>query len=148
MHKRPESVLVVVYTCALEFLVLERAGSSGFWQSVTGSMEWHESPAAAAARELTEETGLEPKRLVDSRITRDFELHPQWRSNYAAEVQRNVEHQWELMIPRPCEVRLSPSEHTRYEWVPAIEAVGRVFFLDEPGSGRRHCGDQQRDGQP
>ena len=40
--KRPESVLVVVYTAASEILLLNRVGVS-FWQSVTGSMEWHET---------------------------------------------------------------------------------------------------------
>jgi dATP pyrophosphohydrolase len=35
--KLPESVLVVVYTAALDVLLLERAKNPGFWQSVTGS---------------------------------------------------------------------------------------------------------------
>jgi len=56
--KRPESVLVVVYTRAGEVLMLRRTSPRGFWQSVTGSLEWGELPAHAAARELYEETGL------------------------------------------------------------------------------------------
>ena len=35
--KIPESVLVVIHTAAAEVLLLERADSPGFWQSVTGS---------------------------------------------------------------------------------------------------------------
>ena len=48
--KRPESVLVVVYTVAGEFLLMERAQPVGFWQSVTGSLRWDVQPAAAARR--------------------------------------------------------------------------------------------------
>ena len=56
-YKRPESVLVVVYTPAGQTLLLRRARPV-FWQSVTGSLDWpDESPAEAARRELKDETG-------------------------------------------------------------------------------------------
>ena len=58
-HKRPESVVVVVYTKAGETLLLERL-QPVFWQSVTGSLEWpDEPPEDAAHREVYEETGME-----------------------------------------------------------------------------------------
>ena len=58
--KRPESVLVVVYTAADEVLVLLRRQPPDFWQSVTGSLRWDEThPLDAARRELREETGLD-----------------------------------------------------------------------------------------
>ena len=58
-YKRPESVLVVIYTAAGEVLSLERQQPAGYWQSVTGSLHWDEEPRQAALRELREETGLE-----------------------------------------------------------------------------------------
>ena len=58
-YKLPVSVLVVVHTAELEVLLLERAMRPGYWQSVTGSLDWpDEPPAAAAAREVLEETGI------------------------------------------------------------------------------------------
>ena len=54
-HKRPESVLVLVYTEASEVLMLRRTYPSDFWQSVTGSLEWGEKPYDTAVRELWEE---------------------------------------------------------------------------------------------
>ena len=51
-YKQPVSVLVVIHTPALEVLILERAGSTGLWQSVTGSREGDEAPAATALREV------------------------------------------------------------------------------------------------
>ena len=48
--KIPESVLVVIHTAALEVLLLERADSPGFWQSVTGS---NPTPAPASPRPMT-----------------------------------------------------------------------------------------------
>ena len=44
-YKRPESVLVVVHTPAGQTLLLKRARPV-FWQSVTGSLEWPDEPAA------------------------------------------------------------------------------------------------------
>ena len=76
--KLPLSVLVVVHTKDLEVLLLERARRPGFWQSVTGSLDWLEEPLeAAAAREVREETGLlvRPERVLavwggaDCRVT-------------------------------------------------------------------------------
>ena len=69
---RPESILVVVYTQDYHCLLLERVDPSSFWQSVTGTLLWGESPAAAAAREVTEEPGLTPINLIDSGIRKRF----------------------------------------------------------------------------
>ena len=58
--KLPVSVLVVIHTAQLEVLLLERALRSGYWQSVTGSLDRPGEPlAAAAAREVREETGID-----------------------------------------------------------------------------------------
>src|SRR5690606_10129209 len=56
--RRPESVLVIVYVPSGETLLLKRCQPFGFWQSVTGSLLEGETHAAAAARELREETGF------------------------------------------------------------------------------------------
>jgi ADP-ribose pyrophosphatase YjhB (NUDIX family) len=40
----------VIYTAEGEFLLLERRRPPGFWQSVTGSLEWDEHADAAARR--------------------------------------------------------------------------------------------------
>ena len=53
--RRPESVLIVIYTVGGEFLLLERRRPPGFWQSVTGSLEWGETADDAARRELVED---------------------------------------------------------------------------------------------
>src|SRR3989344_4273789 len=56
--KRPESVLVVVYTRTGKVLLLKRADDPDFWQSVTGSLLWEETePQQAAVRELREGSG-------------------------------------------------------------------------------------------
>jgi dATP pyrophosphohydrolase len=124
--KRPESVLVVVHTPELDCLLLERVEPRGFWQSVTGSLRWAESPAECAARELTEETGLEPLGLRDAHVQRSFPILPAWRARYAPDVASNTEHLWYLEVPEVRAVRIEPSEHVAYLWLPVDGAIEKV----------------------
>jgi dihydroneopterin triphosphate diphosphatase len=126
MFKRPESVLVVIHTPGLECLLLERLAPAGFWQSVTGSLAWGESAAAAAAREVREETGLDPRGIVDSGISRRFPIMPEWRARFAPDVTENLEHRMYLELPAAVDVELNPAEHRRFEWLALDEAVRRV----------------------
>jgi dATP pyrophosphohydrolase len=128
--KRPESVLVVVYTRSGKVLLLRRADHPEFWQSVTGSMEWgDERPAETAARELREETGIavEPATLRDWHIQNRYVLFPQWRHKYAPGVTENTEHFFSLELPAEVPIAVSPSEHSEYVWVSFDEAIDRVF---------------------
>ena len=124
--RRPESVLVVVYTPALECLLLERVTPAGFWQSVTGTLGWNETAADAAAREVREETGLTPTGLRDSGRSQAFPILPAWRKRFAPDVKENLEHVWYLETPEPVAVTLNPAEHTAYEWLPLDAALARV----------------------
>ena len=123
-YKRPESVLVVVYTEAGEFLLMERKQPVGFWQSVTGSLEWNESATAAACRELKEETGLE---LIptDMALENHFPILPAWRSRYHPDVKENHEHVFAVKLPGICDIQLNPNEHIQYEWLDAATAMLR-----------------------
>lgn len=124
--KRPESVLVVVYTRAGEVLLLERTRPPGWWQSVTGSLAPGETPADAAARELAEETGLCATGLLDMDLRARFPIHPDWRDRYAPDVTENLEHAFCLELPRRRPIRLEPGAHEAFCWLPAGEAVARA----------------------
>jgi dihydroneopterin triphosphate diphosphatase len=124
--KRPESVLVVIYTPRRECLLLERVVPAGFWQSVTGTLDWDETPAECAAREVREETGLDPTGLRDARIRTTFPIMPEWRARFAPGVETNLEHLWYLEITRATAIRLNPLEHRAYEWVDLRDATARV----------------------
>jgi dATP pyrophosphohydrolase len=128
--KRPESVLVVVYTRTGKVLLLKRADHPDFWQSITGSMEWgDERPAETAARELREETGIEvpPAALTDWRIRQRYEVLPEFRYRYAPGVTENTEHFFSLELPGEQAIRLSPGEHREYLWLPFDAAIAKVF---------------------
>jgi dATP pyrophosphohydrolase len=80
----------------------------GSWESVHGHIEPSEHPAAAATRELKEETGLSPLRLYNvSRV----ELFYQHRSDEVALVPV-----FAAFVEPDAEVRLGP-EHEQYEWL-------------------------------
>ncbi len=115
--KRPESVLVVVYTRTDKVLLLRRADDPGFWQSVTGSLLWEEKePRQAAVRELREETGLGGSELHETGWVNRYTILPQWRHRYAPEVKENTEHVYLLALPAESGINLNSSEHTEYGW--------------------------------
>ena len=129
-YKIPVSVLVVIYTPALEVLLLERADPPGFWQSVTGSCDSPDEPLAETARrEVREETGIEAAdyRLSDWRQVNEFEIYERWRFRYPPGVTRNVEHVFGLEVPRPLTVTLSPQEHRAHLWLPWEAAAEKCF---------------------
>jgi dATP pyrophosphohydrolase len=124
--RRPESVLIVIYTAGGEFLLLERRRPSGFWQSVTGSLEWGETADSAARRELIEETGITQGRLCNLQWTQVYEILPSFGKKYAPGITRNLEHAFALKLPERVPVSLSDSEHVRYRWVSAADAIATV----------------------
>ena len=155
-HKVPRSVLVVVYTPALDVLLIERAAHPGYWQSVTGSKDrLRESYAATARREVLEETGIRvaaapergkgavvrpkpagveeggpvvpPSALSDWHLVNHYEIYPQWRHRYAPGVTRNTERVFGLVVPEGTPVRLAPREHLRWQWLPWREAADACF---------------------
>ena len=124
--RRPESVLIVIYTAASEFLLLERRRPPGFWQSVTGSLEWGETADDAARRELIEETGITQGFLRNLQWTQVFEILPSFGKTYAPGITTNLEHAFALKLLERVPVTLSVKEHVQYRWASAAEAVDTV----------------------
>jgi dATP pyrophosphohydrolase len=122
-YRRPESVLIVIYTNDGEFLLLERRRPPGFWQSVTGSLEWGELADSAARRELVEETGITQGVLVNLQWTQVYEILPAFGKVYAPGITRNLEHAFALRLAQRVAVTLSDSEHVRFQWATGTEAV-------------------------
>ncbi|KAF1025680.1 MAG: Dihydroneopterin triphosphate diphosphatase [Burkholderia plantarii] len=133
--KIPESVLVVIYTAALDVLIIKRADQPDFWQSVTGSKDTLDEPLAeTAAREVAEETGIvagtpavPAAALVDWHHQIEYAIYPQYLHRYAPGVTRNTEHWFGLEVPAGVPVTLSPREHTDFLWLPYREAAARCF---------------------
>jgi dATP pyrophosphohydrolase len=124
--RRPESVLIVIYTSSNEFLLIERVKPPGFWQSVTGSLEWGEVADDAARREVLEETGIRDGTLRNLHWTQTYEISPSFGRTYASGVTHNLEHAFALKLPEPCPVDLSPQEHARFRWLAAGDALALV----------------------
>jgi dihydroneopterin triphosphate diphosphatase len=119
-------VLIVIYTAAGEFLLLERRRPPGFWQSVTGSLEWGETADDAARRELIEETGITQGFLRNLQWTQVFEILPSFGKTYAPGITTNLEHAFALKLLERVPVTLSVKEHAQYRWASAAEAVNTV----------------------
>lgn len=117
----------MVYTQAGEVLLLERVNPQGYWQSVTGSLEWGESALAAAQRELLEETGLQDTdNLCAAGQVNRFRIAPAWKPRYADDVHENTEYVYQLALEHRQDILIHPAEHVQYCWLPAKEAAQRV----------------------
>ncbi len=134
-YKIPESVLVVIYTQALDVLLIQRADAPDFWQSVTGSKDWpDETFEQTARREVAEETGIDCRvagpggpRLSDWQLENVYEIYPRWRHRYAPGVLFNKERVFGLQVDVGTPVRLSPREHTAQVWLPYLQAADRCY---------------------
>lgn len=126
---------MVIHTPALEVLLLERADSAGFWQSVTGSKDsLAESLVATCCREVQEETGISigtdavpMAALRDWNLVNEYEIYLRWRHRYAEGVTHNTEHVFGLCVPAGTAVTLAPREHTACLWLPWQQAADRCF---------------------
>ena len=133
--KISQSVLVVIYTPALEVMLIKRADADDFWQSVTGSKDdLQESFEQTARREVLEETGIDCSPgapfagyLQDWQLENVYEIYPRWRYRYALGVLHNTEHLFGLQVPQGTPIRLSPREHTDHQWLPYREAAHLCF---------------------
>ena len=129
-YKIPLSVLVVIHTADKQVLLLERAMRPGYWQSVTGSLDWpEESFEAAAAREVLEETGIraDSGSLTNWNAANTFEIFLQWRHRFAPGVTHNTERVFGLQLARPVAVVIAPDEHIAFAWLPWREAAEKCF---------------------
>lgn len=126
LYKRPESVLIVIYAHnSGRVLMLQRQDDPDFWQSVTGSLEEGEQPAAAAAREIKEEIGIDvaAKQLTlsDRHQSVIFEIFPHFRHRYAPGVTHCKEHWFTLFLPEEFTPHLT--EHLDFRWLAPEQAV-------------------------
>ncbi len=153
--KIPQSVLVVIHTPALEVLLIKRADAEDYWQSVTGSKDsLGEAFVETARREVLEETGIDcspgavlADQIQDWNLENVYEIYPRWRHRYAPGVIHNTEHLFALQVPAATPIRLSPREHTAYQWLPYTLAAEACFspsnaeaclLLPRFASSRRH----------
>lgn len=133
-YKQPVSALVVIYTPALDVLLLERADYPGYWQSVTGSRDGDESLRETALREVGEETGLDAAHLAltdwaltDWQVQNVYDIYAKWLYRYPPGTTQNTEHVFGLELPARLPVKVAPREHLGYQWLPWREAADKVF---------------------
>ncbi len=135
--KIPQSVLVVIYTTAMDVLLIRRAdaGEADFWQSVTGSKDSEDEPFVhTAAREVLEETGIDctassalAANLQDWYLENVYGIYPRWLHRYAPGITHNTERVFGLQLPQRVPVTLNPREHTDYVWLPYLQAAERCY---------------------
>jgi len=130
VYKRPESVLVLVYTRGCDVLLMQRVDDPTFWQSVTGALETNELATTAAHRELSEETGIQVAHynavLTDHQCSSLFEISGVWRKRYHPDQTHNREHLFSVQLQDRVAIALNEREHSAFFWLPADQALQRA----------------------
>ncbi len=129
-YRRPESILLIVYTPECKTLLLKRTPPGGFWQSVTGSMNWEgESVRQTALRELKEETGIEVNitDIIDWNRSFRFEIPHQVQHRYHEAHRTNKENMLSVCLPDELPVVLRAQEHTDYQWT-SIQRAQQIVW--------------------
>jgi 8-oxo-dGTP pyrophosphatase MutT (NUDIX family) len=117
---RPEEVMIVVYRPGPEFLVALRSPERhGYWNLVAGGVEEGEEPAAAALRELSEESGLE--------LPTRFEAIPLDLGYVRPEGMRVRMHAFLAAAPAGFEPTLN-DEHVDHRWCSAAQADSLLAY--------------------
>lgn len=107
------------------FLLLKTTERRGeYWQNVTGKVEENETFEEAALREAMEETGLQVESIVD---IRDLGISHQFTDQYQRKVN---EKSFLIILDRPWEIKLDPSEHCEYRWLPLPELSPEVVKFE------------------
>jgi dATP pyrophosphohydrolase len=95
---------------------------------VTGGVEHGETRLQAAERELEEETGFTPDRLLDPGYDYTFPLADKWRDLYAAGVEEIHEFVFVAEISGHEEPRIDAREHDRWLWAGLEEALALLLW--------------------
>ena len=103
---------------------------TGLWGAVGGKIEKDESPAAAIAREIREETGLKFKEKELSLFKTVYIRYPQFDYTY------NI---FYTRIAEKPPVKIEEREIAEYKWVNLEEALKLPLIPDEDGCVKMFC---------
>ncbi len=145
--RQPTSVLVYPFchvSGAWEVLLLRRVarpklGLAAFWQGVTGAIKRNEPLESAAHRELFEETGFAPPRLIASDHVATFPIPSARRSRYAPGTERITEHAFAAVLGEAADPP-SPTlsgEHDAWRWCSLNEAAAILYWPNNVEALRR-----------
>ena len=121
-YKRPESVLIIILNHKGQVLLLKRNDPINYWQSVTGSLKWDETPDSAAARELMEETSINEGQWIKTGIINEYPIDPRWRNRFHQDTKINKEHVF-YYVTNQESISIDPKEHCEWSWFDHERAV-------------------------
>jgi lipoyl(octanoyl) transferase len=131
---RPESVRlikVMLHDSDGRLLLLHRRPERGnFWQPVTGTIESGEAAAAAASRELLEETGygVQP---VEIGLTQSFMIESNHLASRHGQPVIASEITYAAAVDSGQAILLDPEEHDRCGWFTFDEAFEAIRWTDD-----------------
>ena len=114
----------VIHKNSGKYLLIRRCGKylTGTWQMITGGIESGETCGETCKREILEETGLTPTRIYSGDAVETFYYLKEDKIAFVPVFVAFVD---------SLDVRLSPTEHDAYEWLPYEQAVDRLVWSEQ-----------------
>ena len=127
-----KGIFLVVYaksrTDKTEYLLLHRILHWRGWEFPKGGIEKGEAIKSAVKRELKEETGLKPSRIVD--------MHAKGKFTYPRKLAdrpgiKGMEWRLFLIETKKAKARIDKLEHNNYKWLSFKKAYKKLKFADK-----------------
>jgi dATP pyrophosphohydrolase len=119
---------VAIYVHRGDRFLIARRVPQGVWNVIAGQVEDGETFAAAAARELMEESGLSGT-LVDVKMPQTYVIEPEYLALYAPGESTVAIESFVIEAPSAWEPTLN-DEHDTYRWCSAEDAIALLHWQE------------------
>ena len=129
-----KGIFLVVYrkeNSEIKYLILKRKLHWKGWEFPKGGIEAGESISKAIKRELKEETGARPKKIINLNFKGKFDYPRELKDRPGIKGMIYFLFAVEIAVSKKNKIKLDKKEHSSYKWLSFKEAYKKLSFNDK-----------------